>query len=118
MAYAETKRNNVKFYGVSLSTSVSNINDTTARIYWTATVDFGNWYYYGVRLHVKVGGAPSPSAATPMPPAMPVITAFGLRLTPNPSRCAATEVAAQQLHAARASISRPIRMKRPMRLAT
>lgn len=56
MAYAETKRNNVKFYGVSLSTSVSNINDTTARIYWTATVDFGDWYYYGVRLHVKVGG--------------------------------------------------------------
>ncbi|VWL94226.1 Uncharacterised protein [Collinsella aerofaciens] len=56
MAYAETRRNNVKFYGVSLSTSVSNINDTTARIYWTATVDFGNWYYYGVRLHVKVGG--------------------------------------------------------------
>nr|DAU20952.1 MAG TPA: Interleukin-6 receptor subunit beta-like, FNIII, Cell membrane, Disulfide [Caudoviricetes sp.] len=56
MAYAETKRNGVKFYSVSLSTSVSNINDTTARIYWTATVDFGNWYYYGVRLHVKVGG--------------------------------------------------------------
>lgn len=56
MAYAETRRNNVKFYSVSLSTSVSNINDTTARIYWTATVDFGNWYYYGVRLHVKVGG--------------------------------------------------------------
>lgn len=56
MAYAETRRNNVKFYGVSLSTSVSNINDNTARIYWTATVDFGNWYYYGVRLHVKVGG--------------------------------------------------------------
>lgn len=56
MAYSETKRNNVKFYGVSLSTSVSNISDTVARIYWTATVDFGNWYYYGVRLHVKVGG--------------------------------------------------------------
>lgn len=56
MAYAETKRNGVKFYSVSLSTSVSNINDTTARIYWTATVDFGNWYYYGVRLHVNVGG--------------------------------------------------------------
>lgn len=56
MAYAETRRNNVKFYSVSLSTSVSNINDTTARIYWTATVDFGDWYYYGVRLHVKVGG--------------------------------------------------------------
>ncbi len=56
MAYSETKRNNVKFYGVSLSTSVSNISDSIARIYWTATVDFGNWYYYGVRLHVKVGG--------------------------------------------------------------
>ena len=56
MAYSETKRNGVKFYGVSLSTSVSNISDTVARIYWTATVDFGDWYYYGVRLHVKVGG--------------------------------------------------------------
>ncbi len=51
-----TKKSGVKFYSVSLSTSVSNINDSTARIYWTATVDFGNWYYYGVRLHVKVGG--------------------------------------------------------------
>ena len=56
MAYAETKRNNVKYYGVSLSTWVENISDSTARIHWTAAVDFGNWYYYGVRLHVKVGG--------------------------------------------------------------
>lgn len=56
MAYSETRRNGTKFYGVSLSTSVANISDTVARIYWTATVDFGDWYYYGVRLHVKVGG--------------------------------------------------------------
>lgn len=56
MAYAETKRNNVKYYGVSLSTWVENISDSTARIHWSAAVDFGNWYYYGVRLHVKVGG--------------------------------------------------------------
>ncbi len=56
MAYAETKRNNVKYYGVSLSTWVENISDSTARIHWTAAVDFGDWYYYGVRLHVKVGG--------------------------------------------------------------
>lgn len=57
MAYSETKRNGVKFYGVSLSTSVTNLNNSTARISWTATVTFGNWYYYGVRLNVKVGGA-------------------------------------------------------------
>lgn len=56
MAYAETKRNNVKYYGVSLSTWVENISDSTARIHWSAAVDFGDWYYYGVRLHVKVGG--------------------------------------------------------------
>ena len=56
MAYAETKRNNVKYYGVSLSTWVENISDSTARIHWSAAVDFGNWYWYGVRLHVKVGG--------------------------------------------------------------
>lgn len=56
MAYKELSRNGVKYYSISLSTSVSNVNDTTARIYWTATVDFGNWYWYGVRLHVKVGG--------------------------------------------------------------
>lgn len=56
MAYAETKRNNVKYYGVSLSTWVENIDDSTARIHWSAAVDFGNWYWYGVRLHVKVGG--------------------------------------------------------------
>ena len=56
MAYAETKRNGVKYYGVSLSTWVENIDDSTARIHWSAAVDFGNWYWYGVRLHVKVGG--------------------------------------------------------------
>ncbi len=56
MAYAETKRDNVKYYGVSLSTWVENISDSTARIHWSASVDFGDWYYYGVRLHVKVGG--------------------------------------------------------------
>ena len=56
MAYKELSRGGVKYYSISLSTSVSNVDDTTARIYWTATVDFGDWYYYGVRLHVKVGG--------------------------------------------------------------
>ena len=56
MAYKELSRNKVKYYSISLSTSVSIVDDTTARIHWTATVDFGNWYYYGVRLHVKVGG--------------------------------------------------------------
>lgn len=56
MAYAETKRNGVKFYSISLSTSVENISDTVARIHWTATVDFGDWYWFGVRLNVKVGG--------------------------------------------------------------
>lgn len=56
MASAQTTRGGVTYYTVNLSTSVSNVNDTTARIYWTATVDFGDWYYYGVRLHVKVGG--------------------------------------------------------------
>ena len=56
MAYAETKRNGVKFYSVGLSTSVEHISDTVDRIWWTATVDFGDWYQYGVRLHVKVGG--------------------------------------------------------------
>lgn len=56
MAYAQTNRGGVKFYSIGLSTSVSNVNETTARIHWTATVDFGDWYCYGVRLHVKVGG--------------------------------------------------------------
>ena len=56
MAYAETTRNGVKFYSIGLSTSVEHISDTVDRIHWTATVDFGDWYYYGVRLHVKVGG--------------------------------------------------------------
>ncbi len=56
MAYAETRRGSSKFYGVSLSTWVENISDATARIHWTATVDFGDWYWFGVRLHVKVGG--------------------------------------------------------------
>lgn len=56
MAYSETKRNGVKFYGVSLSTSVTNLNNSTARISWTATVTFGSWYDFGVRLNVKVAG--------------------------------------------------------------
>jgi len=56
VASAQTNRGGTRFYTVNLSTSVSNVNDSTARIYWTATVDFGDWYYYGVRLHVKVGG--------------------------------------------------------------
>ena len=56
MAYSETKRNGVKFYSVSLSSSVTNISNTVARINWTATVDFGDWYSYGVRLNVKVNG--------------------------------------------------------------
>lgn len=45
MASAQTTRGGVTYYTVNLSTSVSNVNDTTARIYWTATVDFGDWYY-------------------------------------------------------------------------
>ena len=84
MAYAETKRNNVKYYGVSLSTWVENVDDSTARIHWSAAVDFVNWYWYGVRLHVKVGGD------TPTPPAGTMTTESRSRLIPSPSRWAAT----------------------------
>lgn len=63
MAYAETKRNGVKYYGVSLSTWVENISDSTARIHWSASVDFGPWNMWGVRLHVSVGGVERASGA-------------------------------------------------------
>ena len=63
MAQSEVLRNRVRYYLLSLSTSVENINDSTARIHWTATVDFGDWYLYGVRLHVSVGGKERASGA-------------------------------------------------------
>lgn len=63
MAYAETKRNGVMYYGVSLSTWVENISDSTARIHWSASVDFGPWNMWGVRLHVSVGGVERASGA-------------------------------------------------------
>lgn len=63
MAQSEVRRNNVRYYLVSLSTWVENVSDTVARIHWTATVDFGDWYYYGVRLHVSVGGVERASGA-------------------------------------------------------
>lgn len=63
MAYAETRRNNTKFYGVTLSTWVENISDATARIHWSASVDFGPWNQWGVRLHVSVGGVERANAA-------------------------------------------------------
>lgn len=56
MAYAETTKNGVKFYGISLSTSVSYPDNNTAKIYWTASISFGNWYGWGVGLNIYVDG--------------------------------------------------------------
>lgn len=56
MAQGVAYRNGTTFYAVNLSSSTANVGDTVARVNWTANVQFGNWYYWGLRLHVAVDG--------------------------------------------------------------
>lgn len=56
MAQGIAHRNGTTFYAINLSSSASNISDTVTRINWSCNVQFGNWYYWGLRLHVAVNG--------------------------------------------------------------
>lgn len=56
MAQGLAYKNNSVFYAINLASSSSNVDETTARVNWSCNVQFGNWYYWGVRLHVAVNG--------------------------------------------------------------
>lgn len=57
MAQGIAYRNRSTFYAINLAVNkVENINSTTARIHWSCNIQFGNWYLWGVRLHVSVDG--------------------------------------------------------------
>lgn len=56
MAQGVAYRNGTTFYAVNLSSSTADVSDTVTRVNWTANVQFGNWYYWGLRLHVAVDG--------------------------------------------------------------
>lgn len=49
-------RNGTTFYAINLWSSTQELNGNTTRINWGANVQFGDWYYWGVRLHVAVDG--------------------------------------------------------------
>lgn len=49
-------RNGTTFYAINLWSSTQELDGNTTRINWGANVQFGDWYYWGVRLHVAVDG--------------------------------------------------------------
>lgn len=62
MASYQVNRNNVKYYSVELSTSHEEVSDGTTRVHASAHVSFGDWYYYGCRVHIAIGGVEVASA--------------------------------------------------------
>lgn len=56
MAQGVAYRNGTTFYAINLSSSASNVDEDTTRVNWSCNVQFGNWYYWGLRLHVVVDG--------------------------------------------------------------
>lgn len=58
MAYSQgvARKNGTTFYAINLWSSRSDVSINTSRISWSADVTFGDWYYWGVRLHVAVDG--------------------------------------------------------------
>lgn len=56
MAQGVAWRKGSTFYAINLASSTQNINDTTTRVNWSCNIQFGNWYLWGVRLHVAVNG--------------------------------------------------------------
>ena len=57
MAQGVALKNGTTFYAINLASHEEHINATTTRIHWTCNIQFGNWYQWGVRLHVAVDGA-------------------------------------------------------------
>lgn len=57
MAQGIAYRNGTVFYAVNLSSSAENVGDTVTRVRFSCNVQFGDWYYWGVRLHVAIDGA-------------------------------------------------------------
>lgn len=58
MAYSQgvARKNGTTFYAINLWSSRSDVSINTSRISWSADVTFGDWYYWGVRLHIAVDG--------------------------------------------------------------
>lgn len=56
MAQGVAIKNGGTFYAINLASSSSNVNETTTRVNWSCNVQFGDWYYWGLRLHVSVDG--------------------------------------------------------------
>ena len=56
MAQGVALKNGTTFYAINLASHEEHINATTTRIHWTCNIQFGNWYQWGVRLHVAVDG--------------------------------------------------------------
>lgn len=57
MAQGVATRNGSTFYAINLASWKEDIDPTTTRIHWSCNIQFGNWYLWGVRLHVAVDGA-------------------------------------------------------------
>ena len=56
MAQGVALKNGTTFYAINLASHEEHIDATTTRIHWTCNIQFGNWYQWGVRLHVAVDG--------------------------------------------------------------
>lgn len=56
MAQGVALKNGTTFYAINLASHEEHISATTTRIHWSCNIQFGNWYYWGVRLHVAVDG--------------------------------------------------------------
>lgn len=44
------------FYAINLASWKEDVDATTTRIHWSCNIQFGNWYLWGVRLHVAIDG--------------------------------------------------------------
>ena len=56
MAQGVAFKNGTVFYAINLASSSQSVSDTVQRVNWSCNVQFGNWYYWGLRLHVAVDG--------------------------------------------------------------
>lgn len=55
-AQGRALRNGGTFYAINLASDTQEINGSTTRINWRCNVQFGDWYNWGLRLHVAVNG--------------------------------------------------------------
>lgn len=58
ITYSRTYKNGTKYYDLNLDgASVSNSNAVTSVVSASASVDFGDWFYWGIGTRIYIDGA-------------------------------------------------------------